>query len=214
MPSPDERDREHLGRRDRGEEREHRAVGHRDAERVDRAVDRDEHRRLVRDRGDQHPHALGGLAPDAVDADVHRADEAHPVLALGEATGEVRAAGDDEDHDQGDDGGAGDDERDPRVVETEQRRLEREAEEREQRERDETAEPLDDHRRERDVAGAGGLRGAADAQDVAADRRRQHVADELPGEVVRRAACAAARGRRTPRAPVASATPRARTRRG
>ena len=37
--------------------------------------------------------------------------------------------------------------------------------------------------------------------------------DELAGEVVRRAACGAGRGRRTPRTPVASATPRARSRR-
>ena len=129
MPSPDSEIGQHLGRRHRGQEGEHRAVGHRDAERVDRAVDRDQHRRLVHDRGDQHPHRLARLAPDAVDPHVHRADEAHPVLVLGEASGEAGAPGDDQDHDEADDGGAGDGERDPRVVEPEQRRLEREAEE-------------------------------------------------------------------------------------
>ena len=55
--------------------------GHRDAERVDGAVHRDEHRHLVGDRGHEHAAAAWpGLAAHAVDADVHRADEAHPVL--------------------------------------------------------------------------------------------------------------------------------------
>ena len=149
---------------------------------------------LVGDRGDEHAAAPGRgswrmRSTPMCTAPMKRIQ----FCVLGEAPGEVRAAGDDEDHDQGGDGGAGDHERDPRVVDVEQRRLEREADEREERERDEAAQSLDDHRRERDVAGAGGLRGAADAQDVAADGRRQHVAHELAGEVVRRAACAAGR---------------------
>ena len=45
--------------------------------------------------------ARRGLVAHAVDADVHRADEAHPVLVLGEAPGQVRAAGDHEDDEQG-----------------------------------------------------------------------------------------------------------------
>ena len=84
--------------------------------------------------------------------------------------------------------------RDPRVVDVEQRRLDREAEEGEERERDETAQPLDRPPTRTRCRRAGGLRGAADAQDVAADRRRQHVADELTRRGSGRAASAAGRG--------------------
>ena len=98
-------------------------------------------------------------------------------------------------------------------VELEQRRLDREAE---HVRSGSATKPLSrsiDDRRERDVAGAGGLRGAADAEDVAADRRRQHVADELAGEVVAEQRAQRDVRRRTPRAPAASARPRARSRR-
>ena len=53
-PEARQRDRQHLGHRHRGDEGEHRGVGNRHAERVDRAPHRDHHRRLVRDRGDEH----------------------------------------------------------------------------------------------------------------------------------------------------------------
>ncbi len=184
-PEARERDGQHLRRGDGGEEREHGTVGDRDAQRVDRAPHRDQHRDLVGDRRHQHARDPPGLPTDAVDTDVHRADESHPVLVGGEAARESRAGRDDEDDQEPDDGRAGDDERDPGVVELEQRGLEREPEERQEWERDEAAQALDDHRRERDVAGARALGGPADPQDVAADGRRQHVAHELTGEVVR-----------------------------
>ena len=62
--------------------------------------------------------------------------------------------------------------------------IDREPGEHQDRQRDEAGEPLEHHRGEGlgGVAGVG--RGAADPQDVAADRRRQQVPDELPGEVV------------------------------
>ena len=104
---------------------------------------------------------LGGaarLVAHPGDADVHRADEAHPVLVLGEATGQVRAAGDHDDHEQRRHRDEGDHDRDPRVRDVEERRLDRDAEQREERERDETGEPLDRDRRERDVAAGGSSR--------------------------------------------------------
>ncbi len=56
--------------------------------------------------------------------------------------------------------------------------------------------------------------GPADAEDVAADRRRQHVADELTGEVVPEQRAQRDVGVEHREARAASATPRARTRRG
>ena len=56
------------------------------------------------------------------------------------------------------------------------------------------------------------LAAAADPHDVAADGRRQHVADELPGEVVGAEPAGSGRARRTRRSPSATATPRARCR--
>ena len=113
-----------------------------------------EHRRPgTRSRRRARRRRPAGLAADAVDADVHRADEAHPVLVLGEAPGQLRAAGDDEDHDQARRRCRRRSPARSRRGRAEQRRLEREADEREERERDEAAQPLDDHRRERDVAG-------------------------------------------------------------
>ena len=135
------------------------------------------------------------LVAHAVDADVHRADEAHPVLRAWRsgrpgggcrrrtrittrATTVATAIS----------------ERDPRVRSTSSSDgSSAKPTKREERERDEAAQSLDDHRRERDVAGAGGLRGPADAQDVATDGRRQHVAHELARPGSARAACAAAR---------------------
>ena len=57
-----------------------------------RKIERDgEHdRELVHDRGAEHGDRLPGLAPEAVDADVHRADELGPVLVFGEAAGDAR----------------------------------------------------------------------------------------------------------------------------
>ena len=180
-----ERDRHHLTGGDRGHERQHGRVRHVDAEGVDRAPHDEHHRELVDERGDEHAQRLLGLPADAVDADVHRADEAHPVGVLGEPPRDPGVARDHEDHDERDDRRDLDRERDPRVRHLEQRRHHREPHEGEQREHDEAAQALDHHRREGDVGGAGGLPGPAHPEDVAADRRRQHVADELAGEVVR-----------------------------
>ena len=92
---------------------------------------------------------------------------------------------DEQDDHEGGEGGGGDHHRDPGAVDVEQRRFEREADERQEGERDEPAESLDDHGRERDVAGARRLRGPADPQHVATDGGRQHVAHELARQVVR-----------------------------
>ena len=185
-----------------------------DAEGVDGAVHRDQHRRLVGDRSDEHARRAPGLVAHAVDADVHRADEAHPVLVFGEAPGEARAGRRRQDHDRARRAWR------PRSAARSTRGRPRAAT---ARARSPTSErsgsatkPLRrsmHDRRERDVAGAGGLRRPAHAEDVAADRRRQHVAHELAGEVVPSEGARAARARRTPRAPAASATPRARSRR-
>ena len=78
----------------------------------------------------------------------------------------------------------GDDEREPRVGDVRTATAEREADDHEQRQRDHPAEPFEHDRRERGRGRVDGLRAARDAHDVAADRRRQHVAHELAGEVV------------------------------
>ena len=71
-----------------------------------------------------------------------------------------------------------------------------EADDDEQRQGDHAAEPFEHDRGERDRGRADVLRAAGDAHDVAADRRRQHVAHELPGEVVAGEGARAARARR------------------
>ena len=213
---PRERDRQHLGRRHRGHEREHRRVRHRDAEGVDGAAHRD-HAPTAgrRSRRRARSSACAGLAADAVDAHVHRADEAHPVLRAwrsGRPGGGWPATH--EDHD---------------AARRPWRRRSRARSTRGRRSSSDgsiakptsvrsgsATKPL--RRSMTTDANAMSLvpvvlRGAADAQDVAADGRRQHVADELAGEVVRRAGCAAARARRTPRTPAATARPTARSRR-
>ena len=185
IPRPDSEIGSTWADRHRGDEGEHRAVGNRDAERVDRAPDRDHAptawyaiaatSTLTARRGSRRMRSTPTCT-----APMKRIQ----FSCLAKRPARRGLAGDDEDHDEADDRGAGDGERDPRVSQSSSDGSMREAEQREQRERDETAQPLDDHRREGDVAGAGGLRRPAHAQDVAADRRREHVAHELAGEVV------------------------------
>ena len=127
-----------------------------------------------------------GLVADPVDADVHRADEPHPVLVFGEPPRNARVAGEIEHDDEQHQRDHGDQHCDPRTVDVEDRGPHREAREHEERERDESGEPLEHDRAERDRGGARSGGGAADPQHVASDRRRQHVADEQPGQIVTR----------------------------
>ncbi len=64
--------------------------------------------------------------------------------------------------------------------------FEREADDNEERQGDHAAEPFEHDRAEGDRGGTDVLRAPGDAHDVAADRRRHHVAHELSGEVVAR----------------------------
>ena len=58
-----------------GDERERRRDRHRQVEGAEDQRDREHHRSLVDDRGAEHGERLAGLVPQAVDADVDRADE-------------------------------------------------------------------------------------------------------------------------------------------
>ena len=115
---------------------------------------------------------------------MHRADEPHPVLVVGETTGDAGMSGQQEDHDEDSERDAGDQQREPGPVDVDQRRPCGEPEAHEDRKRDEPGQALEHDRTERDRRGVHRRRRAADAQDVAADRRRQDVADEQAREVV------------------------------
>ena len=78
----------------------------------------------------------------------------------------------------------GHEQRDPRGARLEQRRVEREADQAQRREGEEAGEPLERDGGERGLGRADVLGAATHPDDVTADGRREHVADELPGEVV------------------------------
>ena len=179
-----DRDGQHLHHRDRGDVRQDDSVRDREPDRVDGAVHGGHDGQLVGDGGDECRGRVAWVMPQSVDAEVHDADEPRPVGAVHEPACEPWAGGeqqDDREHEQGADG---DHDRDPRARRLEEVGTDGEAEEHEDRERHEAGEPLEHHRRERDLGGARVLRAPADAEHVAADRRGQRVPDELAGEVV------------------------------
>ena len=141
-------------------------------------------RELVDQRGAEHAQHLRPITAGAVDTLEHGADEAGPVLVALEAAGEARMAGRDEDEREHAEGGAGGEECKPRVLDVEERRPEQESDDHEQWQRDHPGEPFEHDRPERDRARVDGFGAAGNADDIAADRRRQDVAHELAGEVV------------------------------
>ena len=167
------------------------------------------------DRGNERAERVALVAAQAVDADVHGADE-RASSCRGRRSGR-RALGlpaRKQDHARGTSERAERDRDRDHELRSISRRLGLIAKpsEHEERQRDEAGEPLEHDRRERDLGGAGVRRAAADAQHVAADRRRQQRSRRTArrgsaSSSVRSGTCA---GRR-PRARAASATRRRRS---
>ena len=157
--------------------------------------------------------SLTRVAAQPVDADVHRADEPRPVLVVGEPTRDARVAGDeqhDREHDERDAARPASaihawsaSSSDGRIAKPD---------EHQHRQRDEAGEPFEHDGAERDRPTTRSCSTRGDAHDVAADRRRQHVADEHAGEVVVRERAERDAAVEQAAARAASATPTARRR--
>ena len=93
-------------------------------------------------------------------------------------------AGREQDHREQHEGRDRDANGDPRVGVVDQRRAEREAREHDQGQRHETGQPFQHDRTERHFGRADRIGGAGDADDIAADRRRQHVPDQQSDHIV------------------------------
>ncbi len=180
-----EGDRYGLRHRDGRHERDDGCIRKRQLERPDDAQQRHDDRQLVHDRRADHAEGLARPAAQPVDADVHDADEAHPVVVSREAPGEAGMRGGRQDRDECSDRDRGDAERQERVGVLQQRRPGNEPDDHEGGERDEAGEALDRDRSERGLVRVDGGPEPADPHHVTADRRRQHVADELARERVR-----------------------------
>ena len=181
---PAEGDRQHLehqyGRRERDYRRDRNG-------KVEGAEDQSEHRdlrRLEDDRGAEHGHDLARLPAQPFHTEVHRTDELCPALLARVPAGQARVPGDEQDQHQRDERRRRDNQRDPCVRVMDQRRAHGEPREHEEGQRDEAGEPLDHDRGERHLRRADGVRGPGNADDVAPDGRRQHIAHEEPDDVV------------------------------
>ena len=132
------------------------------------------------------PPGIDQRTAELLHADVHGADEPHPALVVGQAPAELGAdAGDEQDGEYAE-GPEREDERHPAGgAEMEQRRMDGEADEGEQWQHHPAAHALEHDRSKRPGRVASGCAQPADANHVTADRRRQHAADEHPGEVLR-----------------------------
>ena len=85
---------------------------------IEGAEDQPEHqylRALVDERGTEHRNDLARVAAQALDAEVHLADESRPALLSRVPTGEARVTGDEQDEGQHDESRHRDQQRDPCV---------------------------------------------------------------------------------------------------
>jgi hypothetical protein len=185
-PEPAQRNRDYLQHHDCGREREYAGERNREVERAEHQREHHDHRELVHHRSCDDRDGLHRIAPEAVDAEVYRADEARPILVVGEATRGTRVSRREQHDAEEAEGDARDEQRDPRVVAVEHRRPQREPAEHEHRQREESRQPLEHDRTERDFRRVERLRQATDPQHVSTDRGRQRVTDEQSREVVRR----------------------------